>query len=343
MVESRRDFKRRKQSKPKRILKILSVILLLFALAGGAYAFYAYNALKDTAGKMHFNLLPTSGKKTDISNGGKPINVLLLGVDERPNDRGRSDSMIVATLNPKTKSMLMTSIPRDTRTEIVGYGSKGKINSAYAHGGDEMAMKTVENFLNIKIDYIVQINMEGLVDLVNAVGGITVDNPLDWHDEGYYRKGYHYRKGKIQLDGAQALGYSRMRHLDPKGDIGRNLRQRQVITAIVDKGKSLTSVTHMQDILNAVGNNVKTNLTFDDMKSMATGYRQCRNHIYNYEVNGDPEMINGGSYIVVSEQERQKIHDMIQDEKDGKLDMSKYTSSNSTTNSSSDSSSNGNQ
>jgi polyisoprenyl-teichoic acid--peptidoglycan teichoic acid transferase len=329
-MESRRDFKRQQKKKPKRFLKIFSVIILLLVLGGGAYAYYAYDAIKATAGKMHLNLLPSSGEKTDVSNG-KPINILLLGVDERPGDVGRSDTMIVVTMNPKTKSMLMTSIPRDTRTEIVGYGEQSKINSAYAHGGVGMSMKTVENFLNIKIDYVTKINMEGLVDLVDAVGGITVDNKIDWYDEGYYKKGYHYRKGKIHLDGAQALGYARMRHLDPRGDIGRNERQRQVITAIVEKGKSLTSVTHMESILNAVGKNVKTNLTFDDMKTMVGSYRQCRDHIYDYEVQGDPQMINGGSYIVVSDEEKQKVHDMIQAEKDGTLDMSKYKNTDSST------------
>ena len=341
-MESRREFKRQKRKKKKsKKWKIITLILIILVIAGGAYAFNTYSAVKDTVGKMHFKI---AGKNTDISGNGKPINVLLLGVDERKNDVGRSDTMIVVTLNPKDKSMLMTSIPRDTRTPIIGYNGnqESKINSAYPHGGGgsagtEMATKTVENFLNINIDYVVKINMEGLVDLVDAVGGITVNNKIDWYDEGYYKKGYHYEKGKIQLDGAQALGYARMRHLDPRGDIGRNERQRQVITAIINKGKSITSVTHMQDILDAVGDNVKTTFTFDDMKSVALNYRQCRDHIYSYEVQGDSQMINGGSYIVVTDEEKQKVHDMIEDELAGKLDMSKYKTSDSN-DSSSDSS-----
>lgn len=335
-METSRELKRKqkKKKKSKRLFKIILLVILVLLIGGGAYAVYTYGAIKSAAGQMHIDL---GGKKTSLTES-KPINVLLLGVDERKHDVGRSDTMIVATLNPKTNSMLMTSIPRDTRTEIVGYGETSKINSAYAHGGGgqggmEMAKKTVENFLDIHIDYVVRINMEGLVDLVNAVGGITVDNPIDWYDEGYYKKGYHYVKGEINLDGAQALGYARMRHLDPKGDIGRNLRQRQVITAVINKGKSLSSVTHMQDILNAVGSNVKTNFSFDDMKAVVVNYRQCRDHMYNYEVQGDSQMINGGSYIVVTDEEKQKVHNMIQDEKDGTLDMSTYkTSDNNKTN-----------
>lgn len=324
MVTRSQRKKIKNKSKKKRFLKILGIVILLLVLAGGGYAYYVYNAVKNTANKMHLDFKPTSGNRADLASGDTPINVLLLGVDERPGDRGRSDTIIVATLNPKTNSMLMTSIPRDTRTEIVGYGETSKINSAYAHGGVSMATKTVEKMLDIKIDYVAKINMQGLSDLVDAVGGITVNNKLDWYDEGFYKKGYHYKKGEIQLNGPQALGYARMRHQDSRGDFGRNERQRQVITAILNKGKSLTSVAHMQAILDAVGSNVKTNLTFDEMKSIATNYRQCRDHIYDYEAYGTTSTINGASYVLVSQDERNKIHTMIQEEKDGTLDMSKY-------------------
>jgi LCP family protein required for cell wall assembly len=319
-MESRLERKKRRKKKKRRFKKFLLFLILILLIGGGVYFLNAYNAIKATAEKMHLNL---PGKRTDISNGNKLINILLLGVDERPHDVGRSDTIIVATLNPKDHSMLMTSIPRDSRTEVEGHGLT-KINAAYAYGGLPLAKSTVEHFLNIKIDYVAKINMQGLVDLVDAVGGITVDNPIDWYDKGFYKKGYHYRKGEIELNGPKAIGYVRMRHQDPRGDIGRNYRERQVIQGIIDKGKSVTSVTHMQSILKALGDNIKTNLTFDDMKSIAFNYRTVREHIYNYQVQGDPQMIDGGSYIVVSEEEKQKVHNMIQDELNGTLDMSKY-------------------
>lgn len=236
-----------------------------------------------------------------------------MGVDERKNDRGRSDTLIVMTLNPQKEKMQMVSIPRDTRTNIVGKGTMDKINHAYAFGGTKMAINTVEQFTGIPIDYFIRINMEALSGLVDAVGGITVDNHLDWYDEGYYKKGYHYKKGKIELDGPKALGYVRMRHLDPNGDFGRNQRERQVITAILHKATSISSVTHYQDILNTLGNNVKTNLTFQDMMNIRANYRSCLSNIENYEIKGTGQKINGIYYLIVPDEEKAKVTHMLKE------------------------------
>ena len=129
--------------------------------------------------------------------------------------------MIVLTVNPELKSVKMLSIPRDTRTEIVGHGTTDKINHAYAFGGIPMSMDTVENFLDIPIDYYLEINMESFNDIVNAVGGITVENNLDFTYENV-----HFAKGTITLDGESALKYSRMRYDNPNGDILDALRSK---------------------------------------------------------------------------------------------------------------------
>jgi polyisoprenyl-teichoic acid--peptidoglycan teichoic acid transferase len=207
----------------------------------------------------------------------------------------------------------MVSIPRDTYTTIVGKGKEDKINHAYAFGGTKMAVETVEEFTGISINYFVKVNMEALSDLVDAVGGITVKNQLDWYDEGYYKKGYHYEKGELKLNGPKTLGYIRMRHLDPDGDFGRTARQRQVIKAIIDQGASVSSVTRVSEILKAVGSNAKTNITFDEMKDLLANYRDCRNNINSYMVQGKGTMINGGYYLSVSESERDKVNKLLTD------------------------------
>jgi polyisoprenyl-teichoic acid--peptidoglycan teichoic acid transferase len=331
-TRSERRHNKHKPRKRRRLARVVSIIALVLVLGIGGYLAYAYSAVKSTADKMHINLKSTHGQT--IPSMKNSINILLLGVDERPNDPGRSDTIIVATLNPKTKSMLLTSIPRDTRTLIVGTGQYNKINSAYPIGGVDMAVNTVENFAHIKIDYVGKINMKGLSTLVDAVGGITVDNPIDWYDEGYYKKGYHYKKGVIFLHGGEALGYVRMRHLDPLGDFGRNLRQRLVIQAIMKKAAGPSLLTNLNGLLNAVGDNVKTDATFGEMKAIAANYRQCRDHVYTHEAYGVPQQINGIDYVVVDDQERIKIQQMIQDEKNGTLDMSKYASKSSSSSSS---------
>ncbi|TCP25995.1 LytR family transcriptional attenuator [Scopulibacillus darangshiensis] len=298
----------------KKIMITLGVIIALLVVGGGAYAYYLYHSVKSTAGEIYEPVKKNT--EAPLSNkGDKPISILLMGVDERPNDRGRADTLIVMTLNPKTKTMQMVSIPRDTRTKIIGHGTVDKINHSYAFGGTKMAMDTVENFVDVPIDYYVKINMQGLSDLVDAVGGITVYNDtVAWTDEGFYKKGYRYEKGELNLNGPKALGYVRMRHFD--SDFGRNKRQRDVIQGVINKAASFSSISRYDDILSAIEGNVKTNMTFDDMKYIAKNYRSARQHIKSYEVKGTGKMIRNNSgqniyYLIVNDEEKQKVHNMI--------------------------------
>lgn len=296
----------------KKFLLTVGSILVFLLAAGGGYAWWMWHSAAATAQKM-YDVKGGKGNHQTVAVQ-KPISILLLGVDERKNDSGRSDTIIALTLNPKTDTMQMISIPRDTRTDIVGHGTLDKINAAYAFGGVQMAEDTVSNFVgNVPFDFYIKINMQGMSDLVDAIGGVTVNNTVDWIDEGYYKKGYHFKTGKITLtDGAMAMGYVRMRHLDPQGDLGRNKRQREVIMAIVNKMANVSSVSRYSQILQAIGNNVKTNMTFDDMKNIALHYRNASKHTINYEVNTMPEKINGVDYLVVSDAEKQRVHDMIE-------------------------------
>ena len=166
------------------------------------------------------------------------------------------DSIIIMTVNPQKKSMDMLSIPRDTRVEIVGKGIDDKINHAYAFGGVEMSMNTVEKFLDIPIDYYVQMNMDGFKDIVDSVGGVTVNNDLDFNHDGH-----HFAKGELSLKGAEALSYARMRYDDSRGDFGRQMRQRQVIQGVINKGANISALWKYDDMLKALSNNVETNLT----------------------------------------------------------------------------------
>jgi cell envelope-related function transcriptional attenuator common domain len=288
------------------------IVVLIAVSAGGGYIWWMWHSATATANQM-YETKGGAGQHQTIK-ATKPISLLLLGVDERKNDTGRSDTIIAMTLNPKTNTVQMISIPRDTRTEIVGNATIDKINAAYAYGGIQMAENTVSNFVgNIPFDFYIKINMQGMSDLVNAIGGVGVNNPIAWTDEGYYKKGYQFKKGKIFLkDGAMAMGFARMRHLDPQGDLGRNQRQRILIMAIINKMASVSSLTRYNQLLQAIGSNVKTNMTFDDMKNVALNYRNTRKHTINYEVNETPQQINGVDYLVASDAEKQKIHNMIQ-------------------------------
>lgn len=305
---SSRLNKKTKKKKKTWVKVLISAFLLLFLIVG-AYAFTVYNSLTNAVETMH---APTDREKSDKRQEGvnlnkaQPFSVLLLGVDEREGDRGRSDSIIVLTVNPNTNSVKMLSIPRDTRTEIVGKGTQDKINHAYAFGGVDMSIATVENFLDIPIDYYVQINMEGFKDIVDAVGGVTVQNDLDFKYEGT-----SFPKGQLTLNGDKALKYSRMRYDDPRGDFGRQLRQRQVIKAIIDEGASLSSLTNFGDIFKALGSNVKTDLIFNEMVTIQSKYRSAAKEMEQLTISGQGGKIDGVYYLTVPNGEKDRLREIL--------------------------------
>ncbi|MGG3568551.1 LytR family transcriptional regulator [Priestia megaterium] len=310
MEEELKRKKRRK--KKKKGFKIALGIILLLIIGVGIYGFSVYNSVANTFNKTHEPLSRSVSEKrsTQVSLEKKdPISILLMGVDQRGADRGRSDSLILMTVNPTTQKVKMVSIPRDTRTEIIGKGKEDKINHAYAFGGIDMSIKTVENFLNVPIDYYVQVNMEGFRDIVDAVNGITVNNPFAFDIDGV-----HYSKGTLNLDGDKALLYTRMRYQDPRGDFGRQERQRQIIQAVIEEGASVKSLANYGHILDAIGNNVRTNLTFDEMKDIQSNYKEARKDLEQIQINGKGTKMNGIYYYIVSDSEREKLSSMLKEQ-----------------------------
>lgn len=295
----------RSTKKKRKWLKVTGIILLILAIAAGAYSYTVYNSLKSAVETMHQPIERKQSEKRQepvTLEEKDPFSVLMLGVDERQGDRGRSDTIIVLTVNPNSNSVKMLSIPRDTRTEIIGKGKEDKINHAYAFGGIPMSMDTVENFLDIPIDYYMQVNMEGFKDIVDAVGGITVQNDLDFTQDGF-----HFPKGEVNLNGEKALSFTRMRHEDPRGDFGRQLRQRQIIQGVIKEGASVSSLTNFSNIFAALGKNVKTNLTFDQLMDIQKNYKDAGKNIQQMEIKEQGTKINSIYYGLVSPEEKQRV------------------------------------
>lgn len=307
-------MKKRTQTKKQKKflwLKIIGIVVLLLVAAGGIFAFTVYKQLENSVDQMYTPIDRESDKRDEnleLTNK-QPFSVLLLGVDERDGDSGRSDSMIVLTVNPELETVKMVSIPRDTRVEIVGHGTVDKINHAYAFGGVTMSMDTVENFLDIPIDYYIEINMESFQDIVDAVGGITVENDLDFTYDNH-----HFPIGTITLSGEEALAYSRMRYEDPNGDFGRQARQRKVIEAVIKQGASLTTLTNYKDIFNTLGDNIQTNLTFNEMMTIQSNYRTAANNIEQISIEGSGTKIDGIYYYIVSDEEQENIQTQLKEQ-----------------------------
>ncbi|REB08893.1 transcriptional regulator LytR [Sporosarcina sp. BI001-red] len=301
------QLKKKNQSKLKWLWISLLLVFVSVAITG-TYLYTVYNTLKTTVNETShetIEAIDTEVTKNKVENR-ESLNVLLLGVDERKGDSGRSDTMIVMTMDPTHSRLQMVSIPRDTRTEIIGKGVDDKINHAYAFGGSEMSVATVENFLDIDLDYYIRVNMEGLEQLVDAVGGVTVNNAFDFKQEGHT-----FTKGRQTLDGKQALSYVRMRKQDPEGDVGRNERQRQVIQAVLDNGATLTSLTKIHKLIEILGGNMITNMKFSDMENLMSNYRNVREDTSTYQVTGQGKFIDDIWYLMVSEEEILKIKTMI--------------------------------
>lgn len=302
-------LKRESKKKKRTWVKVLGIVALLLFVGAGAYIYSVYHSLTKAVDTMH---QPIDREKSDrreeqvTLEKKDPFSILILGVDQREGDSGRSDTTIVLTVNPNLNSIKMLSIPRDTRTEIVGRGTQDKINHAYAFGREEMAMNTVENFLDIPIDYYVRVNMEGFKDIVDAVGGIQVNNTLSFSQDGN-----NFNEGLISLNGDQALSFVRMRKQDPQGDFGRQQRQRQVIQGVVNRGASFSSLTKFDDIFGALGKNVKTNITFDEMVDIQANYKNAAKNIEQLQMTGKGTTIDSIYYLVVSEEEKARVQNEL--------------------------------
>lgn len=285
-----RREKRTKKKKWPWIVGIVGIVALIVT-GFGMFLFTFYNSFTDTLKEMHQPIEREASDKRTIDQqvtlaDYDPFSILLLGVDEREEDRGRSDTVIVMTVNPADESTKMVSIPRDTYTEIAGRNKMDKINHAYAFGGIEMSMATVENLLDIPIDYVIQVNMEGFKEVIDAIDGVEVNNKRAFDG---------YAEGTIELNGDEALGYVRMRKQDPEGDFGRQNRQKQVIQAIMKKGVSVTSLLNYKGILTALGDeNIRTNMTFDEMTVVHSNYGKAIRTVEQLLVeDGHGETING--------------------------------------------------
>ncbi|MEK5206219.1 LCP family glycopolymer transferase [Psychrobacillus sp. FSL H8-0510] len=286
--------------------KIWITIISCLLLAGIVYATSIYQNVSTTLETIHEPKIRKVSelRETKVELVEKePISILLLGVDERDGDIGRSDTIIVITTNPSLASVKVLSIPRDTYTEIIGLDKMDKLNHAYAFGGIDMALRSVENLLDIPIDYVVQVNMESFLKIVDSVGGVTVENP-----SAFTENGYQFAAGPIHLDGDSALSYVRMRKNDPLGDFGRQERQKQVLLGILKEGASFNSLLNYKELLASLSDNIRTNMTFGQMMDIQKGYKTSLTNVESITLtNGSGQRMDGIWYYVPNDEEMSDV------------------------------------
>ena len=290
---------------PNWMRTLIWALIILVALGG----FYEYHKVHSAATGMFAN---GNGKISKKLQKGEPVSVLAMGTDvgalNRGNKGGNTDSMELFTINPKTQTITMTSIPRDilVRLNTSDGPDYVKLNAAYSIGGPKQSVKQVKELLNVPIDYYAVINMGVLEKVVNSVGGVTVDNPFAFDYEGH-----HFKKGTQHLNGSNALKYSRMRYDDPNNDYGRQKRQQQILRNVIQKFKTYGSIGAANKILDAVGDGVKTNIPIDDIATLYGNYHGAMNNVKTHHFQGQDATIEGVSFQIASPKEINRVSKLV--------------------------------
>ncbi|MFC4077059.1 LCP family protein [Salinithrix halophila] len=312
-----------KEKKKKKLwLRIFLSLLIIGVLASGYFIYQVFGAVDQSYDPLNRKKSDKRDKEVTMD---EPFTVLLVGTDVKSAKakNWRSDTMIVAAVNPKKKSIKMVSVPRDTYAEIANSnGVKTKLNAAPYYGTQNRVgpmtntVQTLENYLNIPIDYYVKINFSGFIQVVDALGGVDVDVPFNFNMRLFY-KWYTFKQGPTHLDGHEALAYVRMRKSDPRGDAGRNERQREVVQNLMSQAVSLNSVSKIDDVLKAVGDNVSHNMKVSEMYKLQSTYRSIPKDrtetlkVQGYDSKDNPQ---GIWYHYINDNERLRISHILQKE-----------------------------
>ncbi|UYX52425.1 LCP family protein [Bacillus thuringiensis] len=286
-MEQNPSLQENTRSKPKnskKKTKIIISVILLVLIIGGGYTWFLVNKASSAVRNAAHDL--ARGDKSDLrAKAVKPItnnvSVLIMGVDEsdvRGKEYGeaiRTDALLLATFNKDSKTVKLLSIPRDTYTYIPVEKKKDKITHAHAFGstkngkdgGPQASIDAVEKLMNVPVDYFVKFNFKSFMKIVDDLGGIEVDVPVEFteQDSNDNADAIHLKKGVQKLNSEEALALARTRHID--SDAMRGQRQQLVIEAILKKLTSAGSVTKVGNIIDDINGQFVTNLTFDDMLS----------------------------------------------------------------------------
>lgn len=246
----------------------------------------------------------------------EPMNILLLGLDgesegsDIQSQTTRTDAIVLLSINPNTKETKMVSIPRDTRVYYPEYDRYDKINHAYAYGGPEMTIQLVEEFLEVPVDYYASVNMAGLANLVDSIGGVKITSPLTFE----YR-GTQFHENQIRdVDGQKAMNFIRMRKDDPQGDFGRQNRQKILMMAIADKLMDLSLFEYTKLVPFAV-ENVRTNANIAEAYEL---YSQYKSAVRNMDIVDASDsyrgvMVKGIYYGVITDEGRIKLANTLRE------------------------------
>ena len=289
------------------ILVLLAIIAVIYV---AAKIFITGDKIHNPLDRSHSAL---RSKNVNLSKG-EPFTIALFGVDsdakrKQANDGQRSDTIMILSINPSKQKTDIVSIPRDTKADIVGRGTTEKINHAYAYGGANMAVKSLEKLMNVPIDHYATIDMDGLHDMIDALGGVDVVS-----NDTFTINGTHFVHGeKTHLDGDKAMNFIRSRKEEGAGgDFGRQERQQIILQAMANKMVSKSSVTHFNSLLSEIQKNVKTDLSLSEMNQIRSNYKGANKTVNRYQLDGQGGIQDDGLYYFIpSESSKKDSTDII--------------------------------
>lgn len=241
------------------------------------------------------------------------VNVLILATDK---GRLLTDTIMVANINTHTKSLNLMSLPRDTRV-MLDNGRHVKLNSVYQREDEkkrpQLVKKKVEDMLDLKIDNYVIIHPDGFRNVIDALGGVDFDVPMNMHyedpDQGLY---IHLNKGMQHLDGAMAEQYVRYRSGYANADLGRIHAQQEFLKALYEQKLNAKTIAKLPTIYKKVKDDFKTDIGLSDISKFAKTLYKFKNLTLNtYQLPSSPQYIGGASYMVQNEEETKKLVDDV--------------------------------
>lgn len=266
-----------------------------------------------------------STKPTEVTE--KPFTIYITGIDieGEVSTVSRTDVNLLVTVNPKTKQILMVSIPRDTQINLAMNGKMDKLTHTGDYGINE-TIETISNFLDVDINYYAKTNFTGIVKIIDALGGVDIESPYPTFTT--LHGNYTIEPGMHHFDGIEALCFVRERYSLPMGDFDRGKNQQRLLTAMIKKAMSAKIITNYNEILNAVEDSFETDLTSDDIKSLI--HMQLDDmatwQIFQVQVSGEDDyttktysMMGSNCYIMIPDKqavkEIKKVIDKITDGK----------------------------
>ena len=300
---------KKRQARVARVAFVISLIVLMFVFGWIGYvSAYIYPLVfgSPNAGDKTETVITEEQREAFAS--GK-MTVLLLGSDKRGYEAmSRSDTLMLAYVDLDTDQIRLLSIPRDTYITIPTTGEETKINHAYAYGGVDLMKQTLAYNFHIEPDYYLDVDFQGFIDIINAIGGITLSIPEDMHYEAdpmFPEDNIDLSAGVQTLDGMQSLQYCRFRN-DGMGDLGRIDRQQAFLVALKEKMFSAGTLLHIPELCTAVMSNMETDFAGTQMLQIMLQFRDGVD-FQTYQPDNIPEYKDEISYVFITEKGKRLI------------------------------------